>query len=138
MVRAGGEGYRTGVRVCNLSYLQTDWYIDQMKRPAYESAPLPISADESKYAYDVRSYNYVINRLADSITVSDGLDYLYSDEDWTKDVPGYGKLNHLPTNKLYIPVNADAAVASGTVAPELKDSIVSRLFPILPISGVLR
>ena len=43
------EGVRTDARVCNFSYLQTDWYIDQMKRPAYTSPPCPITWDRSQY-----------------------------------------------------------------------------------------
>ena len=43
------EGVGTDVRVCNLSYLQTDWYIDQMVRPAYDSPSLPISWSRLEY-----------------------------------------------------------------------------------------
>ena len=43
------EGKRTDTRVCNLEYLQTDWYIDQMKRPAYDSPALPISWRHEDY-----------------------------------------------------------------------------------------
>ena len=43
------EGFRTDVRVCNLSYLQTDWYIDQMRRPAYDSPSVPINWERIDY-----------------------------------------------------------------------------------------
>ena len=43
------EGNRTDVRVCNLSYLQTDWYIDQMKRDAYDSPAVPIEWSRLEY-----------------------------------------------------------------------------------------
>lgn len=44
------EGFRTDVRVTNLSYLQTDWYVDQMRRDAYDSPALPISWDADRYS----------------------------------------------------------------------------------------
>ena len=48
------EGFRTDARVCNLSYLQTDWYIDQMKRPAYDSPSVPISWTRLQYVAGTR------------------------------------------------------------------------------------
>ena len=44
------EGVRTDARVCNLSYLQTDWYIDQMRRQAYDSPSIPIKWERIDYA----------------------------------------------------------------------------------------
>ena len=52
------EGFRTDARTCNLSYLQTDWYIDQMKRPAYDSPSLPITWDRVEYGRNQRIHFY--------------------------------------------------------------------------------
>ena len=50
------EGFRTDARTCNLSYLQTDWYIDQMKRPAYDGPSLPITWDRTEYVEGTNDY----------------------------------------------------------------------------------
>ena len=50
------EGCRTDARTCNLSYLNTDWYIDQMKRPAYDSPSLPITWDRMDYVEGTNEY----------------------------------------------------------------------------------
>lgn len=50
------EEFRTDVRVCNLSYLQTDWYIDQMKRPAFNSPSVPITWDRLEFVSGTNEY----------------------------------------------------------------------------------
>lgn len=56
------EGYRTDVRVCNLSYLQTDWYVDQMRRQAYDSPALPITWTEEEYQGSRGQSAYVLDK----------------------------------------------------------------------------
>ena len=60
------EGMRTDTRVVNMEYLQTDWYIDQMKRPAYDSPPLPISLNHEDYKEGRMEY---VPIDTDSITI---------------------------------------------------------------------
>lgn len=65
------EGFRTDTRACNLCYLQTDWYIDQMKSPVYNSPALPIPYRPEQYAGDKMLYSMLrqsyINIPGDSI-----------------------------------------------------------------------
>ena len=59
------EGERTDVRVCNLSYLSADWYIDQMRSPAYESPSLPISWERGDYIGNTNHVIYILPKEAE-------------------------------------------------------------------------
>ena len=113
------EGYRTDVRAVNLSYLATDWYISQMQRAAYESAPLPMQAGKETYAYDERQFCYFIQPDDTPTPALQSLQSIYSAE--SKNNP-YG-IYEIRYPKVFIPVNADQAIQAGIVREEQREQI---------------
>ena len=113
------EGYRTDVRAVNLSYLSTDWYISQMQRAAYESAPLPMSAGKSTYAYDERQFCYFIQPDDTPTEALKSLASIYSAD--SKNNP-YG-INEIRYPKIYMNVDADQAIKAGVAREEDREKI---------------
>ena len=113
------EGYRTDVRAVNLSYLATDWYIGQMQRAAYESAPLPMSAGKSTYAYDERQFCYFIQPDDTPTEALKSLASIYSAD--SKNNP-YG-INEIRYPKIYMNVDADQAIKAGVAREEDREKI---------------
>ena len=119
------EGVGTDARVCNLSYLQTDWYIDQMKRPAYDSPSVPITWPRLDFCSGTNEY----------VTVEPGakqqiLDFYKQDPEAAKkqfgDEPFELKnvlkywvrsknpdLHIIPTDTLYVTIDKEAVKKSG-------------------------
>ena len=91
------EGEGDSLRVCNLSYLQTDWYINQMKRPYYNSPALPISWEYKNYKSGVNEY--VRAYRGPAMTVKEAFDNLHAQNAKKKDKK---TTVALPTNDLYI------------------------------------
>ena len=135
------EQVRTDARVCNLSYLQTDWYIDQMVRPAWNSPSLPITWSRLDYCSGTNEY----------VTVEP--DYKKQILDFYKDNPEAAKkqfgedpfeiknvLKHwvrgnkykddehfIPTDTLYLYIDKEAVMKSGMMIP--RDSLGNSTIP---------
>jgi len=120
------EGIRPDVRVCNLSYLQTDWYVDQMRRKAYTSDPLPINYKPEQYVQGTRDVIYILDQIKRPVDLKEAMDFVRSDDPNTK-LTQYDNSAYLPSKELVYPIDAKAVIANSVVAPKDEDKIVKQM-----------
>ena len=135
------EGVGTDARVCNLSYLQTDWYIDQMKRPAYNSPSVPITWPRLDFCSGTNEYVTVEPEAKQQI-----LDFYKQDPETAKKQLGEDPfelknvlkywvrsknpdLHMIPTDTLYLTIDKEAVKQSGMMmaADSIPDKMVISL-----------
>ena len=135
------EGVGTDARVCNLSYLQTDWYIDQMMRPAYDSPSVPITWSRLDFCSGTNEYVSVEPEAKQQI-----LDFYKQDPETAKKQLGEDPfelknilkywvrsknpdLHIIPTDTLYLSIDKKAVRESGMMmaADSIPDKMVISL-----------
>jgi hypothetical protein len=132
------EGIRRDVRVVCTSLFQVDWYIDQMKRKAYNSEPIPSKLNHDKYKWGTR--DYIIKEVVtnDTLDINQFIDFVTSDDPRTKygyvlEQQGYDtsgqrsqdlEANYAPTEHIRIPVNKKTVLKNKIVKEKDADKIV--------------
>ena len=115
------EGVRPDVRIINLSYLNSDWYANQMRQQAYDSAPVDFTATPADYAYG-RNDVTILGRETAPADLLTSLKMVYAGNGRAE-----GGYPTMPSSVISIPVDKQKVVERGLVAPEDTASIVDNI-----------
>ncbi len=124
------EGFRTDVRVIVLSYFNTDWYIDQMTRRAYQSAPLPFSLTHKQYRQGgLNDYlPYVENpKIKGAINLSQFMKLIREEHPAIQVRTKFGALNSIPSKTLTLNVDSASVMQLGIIPEKMKGLFTSKM-----------